>query len=362
VRSRLRIRRGIAAAVAVLAVAGTTTAAAAAPQRTELASAPLPVAAAAATRAPPTSAIQVGPSAPASPSPSASAPGASTPSSGSTFVAPWDIPGLIGQAIDGWFSEAADVWQDNHAPFGAGKRTLTAPAGWAPIAIVAHRLRRQPAGMEQRPGVEDISGEERHDAREEQAERGQPAHTGSEDEIGERAYEHERRVGYPRSQPGFAGRQVAGGGQQEPAVGAGQRPPVQGHGDQRRCPVVVALHRRVGELAPQRLDLHPRHQGEEAQISAGIPIVDVQPELIELVRRCSLRVQPDRARFALPELSDATTQRLQTFLDERRHGDMVWMDSSRERRGSPTKLWQQAQSVVREMGYLSDANAELNAL
>lgn len=50
----------------------------------------------------PTSSIQVGPS--ASPTPTTSAPGASSPSSGSTFVAPWDIPGLIGQAIDGWFS------------------------------------------------------------------------------------------------------------------------------------------------------------------------------------------------------------------------------------------------------------------
>ena len=33
-----------------------------------------------------------------------SPPGAPSPSSGSTFVAPWDIPGLIGQAIDGWFT------------------------------------------------------------------------------------------------------------------------------------------------------------------------------------------------------------------------------------------------------------------
>ena len=64
-----------------------------------LTSAPLAINAAAQS---PTSAIQLGPS--ASPTPSTSPPGASSPSSGSTFVAPWDIPGLIGQAIDSWFS------------------------------------------------------------------------------------------------------------------------------------------------------------------------------------------------------------------------------------------------------------------
>ena len=63
-----------------------------------LASAPLAINTAAPS---PTSSIQVGPS--ASPTPTISAP-ASSPSNGSTFVAPWDIPGLIGQAIDGWFS------------------------------------------------------------------------------------------------------------------------------------------------------------------------------------------------------------------------------------------------------------------
>ena len=64
-----------------------------------LASAPLAINTAAPS---PTSSIQVGPS--ASPTPSTSPPGAPSPSSGSTFVAPWDIPGLIGQAIDGWFT------------------------------------------------------------------------------------------------------------------------------------------------------------------------------------------------------------------------------------------------------------------
>jgi hypothetical protein len=45
---------------------------------------------------------------PASPAPFASPPsGATSPGSGSTWVAPWDIPELIAQAITGWFSGLA---------------------------------------------------------------------------------------------------------------------------------------------------------------------------------------------------------------------------------------------------------------
>jgi len=45
---------------------------------------------------------------PASPAPSASPPPSSTsPGGASTWAAPWDIPGLIGQAITGWFSSLA---------------------------------------------------------------------------------------------------------------------------------------------------------------------------------------------------------------------------------------------------------------
>lgn len=45
---------------------------------------------------------------PASPAPSASpSPSSTSPGGASTWVAPWDIPGLIGQAITGWFSSLA---------------------------------------------------------------------------------------------------------------------------------------------------------------------------------------------------------------------------------------------------------------
>ena len=97
-----RIRRGVAAAVGLL-LFGAVAVLADSPVRTAaLVAAPLPTTAQAATTPSPTSAIQLGPS--AVPTPSTSPPAAGSPNNGSTWVAPWDIPGLIGQAINGWFS------------------------------------------------------------------------------------------------------------------------------------------------------------------------------------------------------------------------------------------------------------------
>ncbi len=96
------IRRGIAAAVGLLLFGGVAVLAGSPVRTAALVSAPLPTSAQAATTPSPTSAIQLGPS--AVPTPSTSPPSATSPSNGSTWVAPWDIPGLIGQAINGWFS------------------------------------------------------------------------------------------------------------------------------------------------------------------------------------------------------------------------------------------------------------------
>lgn len=96
------IRHGLAAAVGLLLV-GAVALLADSPARAEaLVATPLPAAAQAATTPSPTSGIQLGPS--AVPTPSTSPPSATSPSNGSTWVAPWDIPGLIGQAINSWFS------------------------------------------------------------------------------------------------------------------------------------------------------------------------------------------------------------------------------------------------------------------
>ena len=52
----------------------------------------------------------------------------------------------------------------------------------------------------------------------------------------------------------------------------------------------------------ERFNLLTAEQREVTQIFASIPVIDVQPELIELVRRRERRVQPYRASFRLAEL------------------------------------------------------------
>jgi epoxyqueuosine reductase len=53
------------------------------------------------------------------------------------------------------------------------------------------------------------------------------------------------------------------------------------------------------------------------------------------------------ARVTTPGAIDAlVSHRLQAFLEEGRHGDMVWMASTAERRGHPLKMWPEARSIV----------------
>jgi len=45
---------------------------------------------------------------------------------------------------------------------------------------------------------------------------------------------------------------------------------------------------------------------------------------------------------AVPEAKD----RLERFLAEGAHGDMVWMETTAERRGAPSALWPDVRSVI----------------
>jgi epoxyqueuosine reductase len=55
----------------------------------------------------------------------------------------------------------------------------------------------------------------------------------------------------------------------------------------------------------------------------------------------------DVARVTTPGAIDAlVNQRLQAFLEDGRHGDMVWMATSAERRGHPLKMWPEARSII----------------
>src|SRR3546814_11283880 len=41
-----------------------------------------------------------------------------------------------------------------------------------------------------------------------------------------------------------------------------------------------------------------------------------------------------------------TASRLRAWLEQGRHGDMIWMAETEERRGSPRALWQDVRSVI----------------
>jgi epoxyqueuosine reductase len=47
-----------------------------------------------------------------------------------------------------------------------------------------------------------------------------------------------------------------------------------------------------------------------------------------------------------PDAAPLSKQRLQQFLAEGAHGDMVWMETSAERRGDPRTLWPEVRSVI----------------
>jgi epoxyqueuosine reductase len=47
-----------------------------------------------------------------------------------------------------------------------------------------------------------------------------------------------------------------------------------------------------------------------------------------------------------PDAAPLSKARLQQFLAEGAHGDMIWMETSAERRGDPRTLWPEVRSVI----------------
>ncbi|HBM87815.1 MAG TPA: tRNA epoxyqueuosine(34) reductase QueG, partial [Rhodobiaceae bacterium] len=54
----------------------------------------------------------------------------------------------------------------------------------------------------------------------------------------------------------------------------------------------------------------------------------------------------DDVGFSPADLSEETQQKFQHWLDQGAHGDMAWMEETRERRASPTALWPDVKSVI----------------
>jgi len=47
-----------------------------------------------------------------------------------------------------------------------------------------------------------------------------------------------------------------------------------------------------------------------------------------------------------PDAAPETTARLERFLADGAHGDMAWLETTAERRGSPLALWPAVRSVI----------------
>ncbi|MCF8477946.1 MAG: tRNA epoxyqueuosine(34) reductase QueG [Pseudolabrys sp.] len=69
---------------------------------------------------------------------------------------------------------------------------------------------------------------------------------------------------------------------------------------------------------------------------------DIKAELIERARACGFAVGGVTRPDAVPDAK----ARLERFLADGAHGDMVWMATTAERRASPLALWPEVRSVV----------------
>ena len=80
-----------------------------------------------------------------------------------------------------------------------------------------------------------------------------------------------------------------------------------------QSPLSLALLRLRANVVLQRLDLVARQKGEEPQVGTDVGVVDVDPELVEAVRRRQRGIEPHGARLRLAEL------RAVGFDDQRNH-------------------------------------------
>jgi epoxyqueuosine reductase len=88
----------------------------------------------------------------------------------------------------------------------------------------------------------------------------------------------------------------------------------------------------------------------------------VRPAAVEDLRRSRLLTDPEKIKAALieqarvhgfevagvtrPDAAPEAKARLERFLADGAHGDMIWMEVAAERRGSPAALWPEVRSVI----------------
>jgi epoxyqueuosine reductase len=74
--------------------------------------------------------------------------------------------------------------------------------------------------------------------------------------------------------------------------------------------------------------------------------ISEKPAAKDAIRARAIAEGFDSVGFAPVSLPARARQELERFLDEGSHGDMAWMETTRERRGDPNVLWDGAKSVV----------------
>ncbi len=75
------------------------------------------------------------------------------------------------------------------------------------------------------------------------------------------------------------------------------------------------------------------------------------------IREKALALGFDGAHFTTASLPPEAGERLKAFLDQRRHGDMEWLDARRDERADPNALWREAKSaIVLTMNYGPDTD------
>ena len=70
--------------------------------------------------------------------------------------------------------------------------------------------------------------------------------------------------------------------------------------------------------------------------------VTIKAALIEAARGRGF----DVVGITRPDAAPLSKERLQQFLAEGAHGDMIWMETTAERRGDPRTLWPEVHSVI----------------
>lgn len=86
-------------------------------------------------------------------------------------------------------------------------------------------------------------------------------------------------------------------------------------------------------------------------------MVDADTKLINSLKERAHNLGFDVCRIAKADVSPETSERLEQFIDNQHHGTMGWLETTLERRKSPTSMWPSAKTAIMlGMNYGPDEN------